>query len=186
MPEGNSRFKIGDGTNAFTLLPYQDEAVRQLVDDLSQVVETKLTIPSGVSGQYLGFVEDNVVGAVNAPNTSSSPYNTVYNGTLSTSDGWETDSNGYYFQITLDGITDTQMPLVFPQWINKNVEQDSWSILTDIITYNGYIRLYASAIPTVAVNYTILYTTYGSDTVELVTNGEGIIGTFTPIYMQGG
>lgn len=40
---------------------------KQDVDAVQTELETKLTTPIGTQGQYLGFTENNVVGAVDAP-----------------------------------------------------------------------------------------------------------------------
>lgn len=172
---GDVRFKVGNGTSTYTQLPFQDEAIYNQIN-------TKLTTPSGTQGQFLGFTSDNVVGAVNAP-TSTSPFNTSYNGTLASGSGnWTSSSGQYYQQFNLPEITSTQTPLVFPQWTtNIKNEQTAWNNLTDIQSYDGYVRFYASAPTTTNVNFVLLYSNYTSGLVELVTSGSGTIGTFTPI-----
>lgn len=172
---GDVRFKVGNGTSTYTQLPFQDEPIYNQIN-------TKLTTPSGTQGQFLGFTSDNVVGAVDAP-TSTSPFNTSYSGTLASGSGNWTSSNGqYYQQITLTEITSTQTPLVFPQWTtNITNEQASWNSLLNIETFDGYVRFYASAPTTTNVNFVLMYTNYTSELVELVTSGSGTIGTFTPI-----
>ena len=173
-----------DSTGANILYP---QTLAQVVytqnnQNVETVLNTKLTTPSGTQGQLLGFISDNVVGAVDAQ-TSTSPFNTSYNGTLASGSGNWTSSNGqYYQQITLSEITSTQTPLVFPQWTtNITNEQTSWNSLLNIQTFDGYVRFYASAPTTTNVNFVLMYTNYTSELVELVTSGSGTIGTFTPI-----
>ena len=172
---GDVRFKVGNGTSTYTQLPFQDEAIYNELN-------TKLTTPTGNQGQFLGFTANNVVGAVDAP-TSTSPFNTSYNGTLASGSGnWTSSGSQYYQQITLSEITSTQTPLVFPQWTtNITNEQTSWNSLLNIQTFDGYVRFYASAPTTTNVNFVLMYTNYTSGLVELVTSGSGTIGTFTPI-----
>lgn len=172
---GDVRFKVGNGTSTYTQLPFQDEAIYNELN-------TKLTTPTGNQGQFLGFTANNVVGAVDAP-TSTSPFNTSYNGTLASGSGnWTSSGSQYYQQFNLSEITSTQTPLVFPQWTtNITNEQASWNNLLNIQTFDGYVRFYTSAPTTTHVNFILLYTNYSGDLVELVTNGSGTVGTFTPI-----
>lgn len=151
-------------------------------ENVETVLSTKLTTPSGTQGQVLGYIADNVVGAVDAP-TSTSPFNTSYNGTLSSGSGnWTASGGQYYQQIALSEITSTQTPLVFPQWTtNITNEQTAWNNLTNIQSFDGYVRFYASAPTTTNVNFVLMYTNYTSGLVELVTSGSGTVGTFTPI-----
>lgn len=172
---GDVRFKVGNGTSTYTQLPFQDEPIYNQIN-------TKLTTPSGTQGQFLGFTSDNVVGAVDAP-TSTSPFNTSYNGTLASGSGnWTASGGQYYQQITLSEITSTQTPLVFPQWTtNITNEQTAWNSLLNIETFDGYVRFYASVPTTTNVNFVLMYTNYTSELVELVTSGSGTVGTFTPV-----
>ena len=172
---GDVRFKVGNGTSTYTQLPFQDEAIYNELN-------TKLTTPTGNQGQFLGFTANNVVGAVDAP-TSTSPFNTSYNGTLASGSGnWTSSGGQYYQQITLTEITSTQTPLVFPQWTtNITNEQASWNNLLNIQTFDGYVRFYASAPTTTNVNFVLMYSNYTSELVELVNSGSGTVGTFTPI-----
>lgn len=172
---GDVRFKVGNGTSTYTQLPFQDEAIYNELN-------TKLTTPTGNQGQFLGFTANNVVGAINAP-TSTSPFNTSYNGTLASGSGnWTSSGGQYYQQFKLPEITSTQTPLVFPQWTtNITNEQASWNSLLNIQSFDGYVRFYASAPTTTNVNFILMYTNYTSGLVELVTSGSGTIGTFTPI-----
>ena len=152
-----------DSTGANILYP---QTLAQVVytqnnQNVETVLNTKLTTPSGTQGQLLGFTSDNVIGAVDAP-TSTSPFNTSYNGTLASGSGNWTSSNGqYYQQITLSEITSTQTPIVFPQWTtNITNEQTAWNSITSIQSYNGYVRFYVSSPTTTNVNFILLYTDY--------------------------
>ena len=172
---GDVRFKVGNGTSTYTQLPFQDEAIYNQIN-------TKLTTPSGTQGQFLGFTSDNVVGAVNAP-SSTSPFNTSYNGTLASGSGnWTSSGGQYYQQFDLPEVTSTQTPIVFPQWTaNITNEQTAWNNLTDIQSYDGYVRFYANAPTTINVNFILLYSNYTSELVELINSGSHTVGTFTPI-----
>lgn len=172
---GDVRFKVGNGTSTYTQLPFQDEAIYNELN-------TKLTTPTGNQGQFLGFTANNVVGAVDAP-TSTSPFNTSYNGTLASGSGnWTSSGGQYYQQFELPEITSTQTPIVFPQWTtNITNEQTAWNNLTDIQSYDGYVRFYASAPTTTNVNFILLYSNYTSELVELINGGNHTVGTFTPI-----
>lgn len=173
---GDVRFKVGNGTSTYTQLPFQDEAIYNELN-------TKLTTPTGTQGQLLGFTANNVVGAVDAP-ASTSPFNTSYSGTLASGSGnWTSSGGQYYQQFDLPEITSTQTPLVFPQWTtNITNEQASWNSLLNIQTFDGYVRFYASAPTTTNVNFVLMYTNYsGPSLVELVTSGSGTVGTFAPI-----
>ena len=173
-----------DSTGANILYP---QTLAQVVytqnnQNVETVLNAKLTTPSGTQGQLLGFTSDNVVGAVDAP-TSTSPFNTSYNGTLASGSGnWTSSGGQYYQQFNLPEITSTQTPLVFPQWTtNITNEQTSWNSLLNIQTFDGYVRFYASAPTATNVNFVLMYTNYTSELVELVTSGSGTVGTFTPI-----
>lgn len=139
-----------------------------------------LPTQTGVQGQFLGFTSDNVVGAVDVP---TSPFNTSYNGTLASGSGnWTANNGQYYQQFNLTKITSSQSPLVFPQWTtNITDEQTAWSNLLNIESFDGYVRFYSSEPTTTNVNFILMYTTFDSSEVELVTNGSGVVGTFTPI-----
>lgn len=116
--------------------------------------------------------------------TAASPFNTSYSGTLASGSGnWTSSSGQYYQQFDLPEITSTQTPLVFPQWTtNITNEQTAWNSLLNIQAFDGYIRFYASAPTATNVNFILLYTNYsGGGLVELVKNGSGTVGTFTPI-----
>lgn len=143
-----------DSTGANILYPQTLAQVvyTQTNENVEDVLNKKLTTPSGTQGQLLGFTSDNVVGAVDAPIST-------YNGTLSSGSGnWTSSGGQYYQQFNLPEITSTQTPLVFPQWTtNITNEQTAWNSLINIQTFDGYVRFYASSIPSVSINYTLIY-----------------------------
>lgn len=141
-----------------------------------------LPIQTGVQGQFLGFTSDNVVGAVDAP-TSTSPYNSRYEGVLASGSGnWTSSGGQYYQQFDLTKVTATQEPFAIPQWTtNRANEQTAWNELQGIESFDGYVRFYASAPTTTNVNFVLLYSNYTSELIELINSGNHTVGTFTPI-----
>lgn len=172
--DNNLRFKIGDGVSNYTTLPFQDEW-------LVTQINTKLTQPTGTTGQVLGFIADNEVGAIDAPTSSSaSPYNTQFNGILTTGD-WTMENSSYYQRFDLAAMTSTQYPLVFPNWGTDIAnEKIAWNTITSVQTFDGYVRFYAPAPTTVDVNFALFYTTYDSSSVTLVKDNTETNSTFTP------
>ena len=79
-----------------------------------------------------------------------------FSGTLNTS-GWVSSSGQYYKQITVSGIASNSVPIVVPQWTNKSTQQAAWNTLTDVQSYNGYVRFYAPAAFTTSVNFIMYY-----------------------------
>lgn len=172
---GDVRFKVGNGTSTYTQLPFQDEPIYNQIN-------TKLTTPTGNQGQFLGFTANNVVGAVDAP-TSTSPYNSRYEGVLASGSGnWTSSGGQYYQQFDLTKVTATQEPFAIPQWTtNRANEQTAWNELQGIESFDGYVRFYASAPTTTNVNFVLLYSNYTSELIELINSGNHTVGTFTPI-----
>ena len=84
-------------------------------------------------------------------------FNKEYKGTLPTS-GWVSSNGQYYYQVTISGMVSSTIPLVIPQWSsNKSNEKSAWSTLTDVESFNGYVRFYAPSPIATAVPYTLLY-----------------------------
>ena len=79
-----------------------------------------------------------------------------YSGTLPTS-GWTTSGSQKYYQVSISGMTADKTLLAIPQWSNQTSQQGSWSNLVNIQSYAGYVRFYASAAPSVSINYTLIY-----------------------------
>ena len=78
---GDVRFKVGDGVSTYTQLPFQDEVIYNELN-------TKLTAPSGNQGQFLGYTENNVIGAVDAPTGLSVEISTEQPTNQKTGDFW--------------------------------------------------------------------------------------------------
>lgn len=238
---GETRFKIGDGTSAYTALPFQDEAVRALITAADDKIDAHITDtdnPHEVTKAQIGLSNvDNVkqysasnpppypvtsvnsktgavsltasdVGALStaggtltgnltgkyitgtwlqstANTHSTSKQNSVcvfdgsgwiysrtlsefasdlgiqdgvekYSGILPTS-GWTTSGSQRYYQVTISGMTADKTILAVPQWSNQTNQQDSWNNLVNIQSYAGYVRFYASSVPSVSINYTLIY-----------------------------
>ena len=238
---GETRFKIGDGTSAYTALPFQDEAVRALITAADDKIDSHITDtdnPHEVTKAQIGLSNvDNVkqysdsnpppypvtsvnsktgaisltasyVGALStaggtltgnltgkyitgtwlqstANTHSTSKQDSVcvfdrsgwiysrtlsefasdlgiqdgvekYSGILPTS-GWTTSGSQKYYQVSISGMTVDKTILAIPQWSNQTNQQDSWNNLVNIQSYAGYVRFYASAAPSVSINYTLIY-----------------------------
>ena len=171
MPNGDVRYKTGDGVKNYKQIPFNDEAIKAQIDN-------KLTKPDGNKGQLLGFIENNVVGAVNAPEPNTGNFNEVYVGTLSTS--WTAEGTQFYQQVSIAGMGDSVCPLVFPQWgaltgTTRTNQEAAWNLLTGIQSFNGYARFYASARTTTAVPYKMYYTTAENRVVALNNNLGGLM-----------
>lgn len=79
-----------------------------------------------------------------------------YSGTLPTS-GWTTSGSQRYYQVSISGMTADKTILAIPQWSNQTNQQGYWNKLINIQSYAGYVRFYASAAPSVSINYTLIY-----------------------------
>ena len=139
----------------------QTKASAVFTDDNKTVeltLQEKMDTQTGVQGQLLGFTANNVVGAVDAPD-SKSYYNKKYSGSLATS-GWVRQSDGlYYKQITIAGMTSSQYPIVMPVWTNNRTnEQMAWNSLNaEVESFDGYVRFYAKTPITTAVSFVLLF-----------------------------
>lgn len=139
----------------------QTKASAVFTDDNKTVelaLQEKMDTQTGTQGQLLGFIANNVVGAVNAPD-SKSYYNRQYNGTLETS-GWVKQSDSlYYKQVTITGMTSSQYPIVMPVWTNNRTnEQSAWNSLNaEVESFDGYVRFYAKTPITTAVGFVLLF-----------------------------
>lgn len=112
--------------------------------------ETRIKVGDGTSTYtQLPFIDETA--------GSSSPITQLYEGTLPTS-GWASYSGQYYYQINISGMTADKVPLVTPQWSTaKTSEQNAWNTLTGVETFAGYVRFYASAAFSTAVNFSMYY-----------------------------
>lgn len=217
---GETRFKIGDGTSAYTALPFQDEAVRALITVADDKIDAHITDtdnPHEVTKTQIGLSNvDNVkqysasnpppypvisvngdTGVVNltasdvgalpitggtmtgALTLSGNPIANLqaatkqyvdaavagidipesaqkYSGTLPTS-GWTTSGSQKYYQVSISGMTANKTILAIPQWSNQTNQQGSWNNIVNVQSYAGYVRFYVSSIPSVSINYTLIY-----------------------------
>ena len=79
-----------------------------------------------------------------------------YSGTLPTS-GWTTSGSQSYYQVSISGMTEDKIILAIPQWSNLTNQPGAWSNLVNIKSYEGYVRFYAYSVPSVSINYTLIY-----------------------------
>lgn len=86
-------------------------------------------------------------------------FNTVVETTLPTT-GWTKSGSLYYNQITVTGETDTDCPMVFPQYTTSiDSEKAAWNSLEGYVqSGTDYVRFYASAATTTAVPIKIYFT----------------------------
>lgn len=120
--------------------------VQDQIDILSNV---KLTTPEGLQGQILGYVDNNIVGALEAPSGAFS-YSSILTST------WISSGQQYYQQFSIPEITSDEVPLVIPQWSsNKANEQKVWNDL-EIQSFNGYVRIYATKKSSVNINFILI------------------------------
>lgn len=120
--------------------------VQDQIDILSNV---KLTTPEGLQGQILGYVDNNIVGALEAPSGAFS-----YSGILTST--WISSGQQYYQQFSIPEITSDEVPLVIPQWSsNKANEQKVWNDL-ETQSFNGYVRIYATKKSSVNINFILI------------------------------
>ena len=80
--------------------------------------------------------------------------------TLSTS-GWVVSGSQYYQQITVSGITSDSAPILIPQWsgttTNQTKQQNNWSNLINVQSFNGYIRIFSYATTNVSISFVVYY-----------------------------
>lgn len=144
------------------------------VASLNTKIDTKLTTPSGTTGQLLGFIANNVVGAVDNPAENPSLYNTKVNATLQTT-GWTSVDGQYRYTVNISGMTSDQLPLVFPVWTSNKVnEQKAWNTLDpNVESVDGAVYFYAPSPFTTAVTCTIVFGVSNAQPVVLNNNVSG-------------
>lgn len=138
------------------------------VASLNSEIDTKLTTPTGTTGQLLGFTANNVVGAIDSPFEHPAMYNTAYSTTIATS-GWTNVSGRYRYTVNVSGMTADQHPLVFPVWSsNKTNEETAWnSIEPTCESFAGGVYFYAPAAISTAVSVVIVFAATGYQAVAL-------------------
>lgn len=183
---GEVRQKTGDGIKTYTQLPFDDEAIKaQITNHINnksnphQVTATQigaLPNPTGVAGQYLAFISDNVVGAVEPPLTTGSYFNKSFTGTLSTT--WQGSSAPYYQQFNISDMKSSVCPLVFPQWSSippSTAQSEAWNSINGAVqSFDGYVRFYTNKKTTTTVNFILYYGNLvnptGGEPVSLIDN----------------
>lgn len=111
-----------------------------------------LITPSGTTGQVLGYISDNVVGAIDLPQGKI-----VINATV-TNSNWTSSGSYVYQQITCEGMTANSLPFVVPQYnVLNDSQQNDWNQIVYIESFEGYCRIYAKASFVNSVNVMITY-----------------------------
>ena len=111
-----------------------------------------LITPSGTQGQVLGYISDNVVGAVNLPQGKITISATV------TNSDWTSSGSYVYQQITCEGMTANSLPFVVPQYnVLNDSQQNDWNQIVYIESFEGYCRIYAKTSFVNNINVMITY-----------------------------
>ena len=162
------KFKTGDGIKTYNQLPFDDEAIEAKVNE-------KLTKPSGKAGQLLGFVSDNVIGAVDSE-ASDKEQLQAFSGILLTGNSWKAEDGKYYQDFSIPGITQNSNLIIVPNFsrANRILESVAWNTMdSEAIPNNGYIRFYSKSITSVQVPFIVLYV-----------NKEAINGILTTNWIE--
>lgn len=124
--------------------------VQDQIDTLSTI---KLTTPEGLQGQVLGYIDNNIVGAI-----------TLQTGGLNNliielnNSNWITDGEYVYQQIECQGMTQNNAPFIIPQYNILNTSQLSdWNKILYVESNVNYCRIYATSILTNTLNIMIVY-----------------------------
>lgn len=111
-----------------------------------------LITPSGTQGQVLGYISDNVVGAIDLPQGKI-----VISATVANSN-WASSGSYVYQQITCEGMTVNSLPFVVPQYnVLNDSQQNDWNKIVYIESFEGYCRIYAKASFANNINVMITY-----------------------------
>lgn len=111
-----------------------------------------LITPSGTTGQVLGYISDNVVGAIDLPQGKITISATV------TNSNWISSGSYVYQQITCEGMTANSLPFVVPQYnVLNDSQQNDWNQIVYIESFEGYCRIYAKASFVNSINVMITY-----------------------------
>lgn len=121
--------------------------------NVENVLQTKLTTPNGLQGQVLGYIDNNIVGAI-----------TLQTGGLNNliielnNSNWITDGEYVYQQIECQGMTQNNAPFIIPQYNILNTSQLSdWNKILYVESNVNYCRIYATSILTNTLNIMIVY-----------------------------
>ena len=124
--------------------------VQDQIDTLSTI---KLTTPEGLQGQVLGYIDNNIVGAI-----------TLQTGGLNNliielnNSNWITDGEYVYQQIECQGMTQNNAPFIIPQYNILNTSQlSNWNKILYVESNVNYCRIYATSILTNTLNIMIVY-----------------------------
>ena len=122
------------------------QGILQMNNQKVTQVATPTELTDGVNKQYV----DNAV--ANAGGTKQ------VSGTILTGiSNWTVIPNGYSYRINIADMTANNIPQIFPQWTDRSSQQSFWNSITDIQSFDGYITLYTTDMPTIQQNYIILY-----------------------------
>lgn len=111
-----------------------------------------LITPSGTTGQVLGYISDNVVGAIDLPQGK------ITISTAITNSNWTSSGSYVYQQITCEGMTANSLPFVVPQYkVLNDSQQNDWNQIVYIESFEGYCRIYAKASFVNSINVMITY-----------------------------
>lgn len=111
-----------------------------------------LITPSGTQGQVLGYISDNVVGAIDLPQGK------IVNSTAITNSNWTSSGSYVYQQITCEGMTANSLPFIVPQYnVLNDSQQNDWNKIVYIESFEGYCRIYAKASFANNINVMITY-----------------------------
>lgn len=136
MPNGKKRTKIGDGNKRYNQLEFQDYY-------------------QGEKGDLLGFIGQNELGAVKPP--ALPLYTATYQGKLSISN-WQSSTGLFFQQVTVEGMTQNQFPLVYPIWSeSKQRENIAWNKIDKVETFDGYVKFYSKTKPESDVDFVLIY-----------------------------
>ena len=116
------------------------------------VLNTKLTTPQGTQGQFLGYVSDNVIAPLEAPQGKTNVSTAI------TNSNWTSSGSYVYQQITCEGMTANSLPFVVPQYnVLNDSQQNDWNKIVYIESFEGYCRIYAKASFANNINVMITY-----------------------------
>lgn len=139
IQNGSNEIRLSDQTSNITAVQNGLNSTNQTVSTLSSNVATLNSEVDSLQEQVDGIESKRVATA-----------------TMTTT--WSASGSQYVQNVTISGITSNDYPQIIPQWgSNKSAQQTAWNLLTDVQSFNGYITLYASARPSTAVNFAVIF-----------------------------